>query len=85
MCLAKHSITDKDSRFFVTLTNVFLGFLAVIDFPFEFRCFQWGSYSEVLTADACVKMSVNTMNTALANKSRPVSYTHLTLPTICSV
>ena len=41
VCLAKHSITDKDSRFFVTLTNVFLGFLAIIDFPFEFRCFQW--------------------------------------------
>jgi len=55
VCLAKRSINDKDSRFFVTLTNVFLGFLAVIDFSFEFRCFQWGSHSEVFTADACVK------------------------------
>ena len=83
MCLAKHSITDKDSRFFVTLTNVFLGFLAIIDFPFEFRCFQWGSYSEVLTADACVKMSVNTMNTALANKSRPETTLDFDMSMLC--
>eukprot|EP00752_Nemacystus_decipiens_P015187 g13523.t1 len=56
--LAK-SITETDSRFLSTLSNVFLGFLAVIDFPFEFRCFQWGSHSEILTADACVKMSLH--------------------------
>jgi len=76
VCVAKRSITDKDSRFYSTLSNVFLGFLAVIDFPFEFRCFQWGSHSEILTADACVKMCVNQMTIALANKSRAETTLH---------
>ena len=83
MCLAKHSITDKDSRFFVTLTNVFLGFLAVINFSFEFRCFQWGSHSEVFTVDACVKMSVNTLTKALANKTRPETTLDFDMSMLC--
>lgn len=83
MCLAKRSINDKDSRFFVTLTNVFLGFLAVIDFSFEFRCFQWGSHSEVFTADACVKMSVTAMTKWLANKSRPETTLDFDMSMLC--
>lgn len=83
MCFAKRSITDKDSGLFGRLTNVFLGFLAVIDFSFEFRCWQWGSYSEVLSSDACVKMSVNQMTKALADKSRPETTLNFDMSMLC--
>ena len=69
---SKCSITEKDSRFFVTLTSVFLGFLAVIDFSFE-----------ILTADGCVKMAVNQMTVALANKSRPETTLHYDMSMLC--
>lgn len=70
LSLANCSISDQNSRFFGQLTNAFLGFLALIDFALEFRCFQWGFHPDVLTADACVKMSVNQMTKALTDKSR---------------
>lgn len=69
--LAEHSIIDKNSRFFVQLTNAFLAFLALTDFAFEFRCFQWGSHPDIVTADGCVKMQVNQMTPRLAAASRP--------------
>lgn len=83
MCLAKRSVSDKNSRFFVQLTKAFLGFLALIDFAFEFRCFQWGSHPDVLTADACVKMSVNQMTTALATASRPETTLNYDMSMLC--
>eukprot|EP00903_Cladosiphon_okamuranus_P021995 g20222.t1 len=65
------SIIDKSSRFFVQLTNAFMAVLALTDFAFEFRCFQWGSHPDILTADGCVKMQVNQMTPKLAAASRP--------------
>lgn len=83
VCLAKRSITDKNSRFFVQLTNAFLGFLGLVDFPFEFRCFQWSSHSPIVTVDACVKMCVNSMTKALAAASRPESTLNFDMSMVC--
>lgn len=69
--LAEHSVIDKNSRLFAQLTNVFLAFLALTDFHFEFRCFQWGSHPAIVTVDECIKLQVNQMTPRLAAASRP--------------
>lgn len=77
------SISDKKSRFFVQLTNVFLAFLAVIDFGFEFVCWQWGALSPVMSGDACVKMCTNVLTPALAAALRPETTLDMHMSMLC--
>lgn len=79
----KHSIGDKSSRFYVQLSNAFLGFLALVDFPFEFRCWMWGNYPPIVTADACVKIANNFMTKNLADASRPATSIDCDMKTLC--
>ena len=53
------------------LKNAFLSFLALIDFPFEFRCLMLGKYPQIVTADACVKLATNFVSKAQTVSSRP--------------
>lgn len=68
---------------FSQLTNAFLAFLAVIDFGFEFVCWQWGALSPVMSGDACVKMCTNVLTPALADRSRPETTLDLDMSMLC--
>lgn len=79
----KCSIGNKDSRFYSQLSNAFLAFLALVDFPFEFRCWMWGNCSAIVTYDACVKMANNFMTKRLAESSRKATAIDQDLMTCC--
>lgn len=38
------------------LKDAFLAFLAVTDFLFESRCWQWGNYPQIVLFDACMEL-----------------------------
>ena len=54
-----------------TLKNAFLAFLALIDFPMEFRCWQWGDFPDILTFDACMKVGTDFITSTHLEASRP--------------
>lgn len=53
------------------LKNAFLGFLALVDFPLEFRCWMWGIFPQIVTCDAIMKLSTNYATKIQLVKSRP--------------
>lgn len=54
-----------------SLKNAFLNFLAVTDFAFEYRCWIWGKFPEIVTFDGCMKVSTNFVTKRQLMASRP--------------
>lgn len=51
--------------------NAFLAFLALVDFPLEFRCWMWGKFPQIVTCDAIMKLATNYATKTQIAKSRP--------------
>lgn len=47
------------TNLFYMLTNIFLSFLVLVDFTFEFRCWLWGKFPQIVTFDGCMKVACN--------------------------
>lgn len=65
-----------------TLKNIFLAFLALVDFTFEFRCWLWGKYPQIITFDGCMKVACNFVTKEQVAASRPaqtIDTDHLTI------
>ena len=56
---------------FNMLTNIFLPVLALVDFTFEFRCWLWGKFPQIVTFDGCMKVACNFVSKGQVAASRP--------------
>ena len=62
---------NPKSDLFNSLKDAYLAFEALTDHPFEYRCWLWGKYPQIVTYDACMKLSTNYVTREQAKASRP--------------
>ena len=58
------------SGLYNSLKDAYLAFEALTDHPFEYRCWLWGKYPQIVTYDGCMKLSTNYVTREQAEASR---------------
>ena len=53
-----------------SIKNIYLAFEALTDHQFEYQCWLWGRYPQIVTYDACMKLSSNFVTQTQLDASR---------------
>ena len=65
------SSSENNTNLLNLLKNIYLAFEALIDHQFAYPCWLWGKYPQIVTYDACMKLSSNFVTRSQLEASRP--------------